>query len=73
MHHSCRHVVNDIDHPFLGQLEKKPTFAGMGYDGNYRCLECKRRVRVDVDDPETYARDSECAPRVEPPYPEGFC
>lgn len=73
MHHSCRHVVNDYDHPLLGKSKKKPTMVGMDYAGVYRCCECKRRVRYECDDPETYKTDLMCAPRLEPPYPEGYC
>lgn len=72
MHHGCRHSVNDIDHPLLGQFKKKPTVAGMGYDGRYRCMECGRKVRVESDR-EGWASDWQQAPKAEPPYPPGFC
>lgn len=69
VHHSCPNVENDIDHPLLGAPEKKPTTLGMGYDGRYRCCECGRRVEFDGN----WEMDWSCAPRVEPPYPEGYC
>lgn len=52
--------------------KRKASMAGMGYDGRYRCCECKRRVAMDVSD-ETYERDLEMAPMLEPPYPNGWC
>lgn len=69
VHHDCRHVTNDIDHPLLGKAEKKPTMLGIGYDGKFRCCECKRKVSFDGD----WETAWECAPRLEPPYPEGYC
>lgn len=72
IHHACRHTVNDLDHPLLGESKNKPTMAGMGYAGAYRCMECGRKVRMDVDE-DTWQSDWLMAPKVEPPYPEGYC
>ena len=76
IHHGCRHA--DPKHPLLKHVQKhkfpkkKATVAVMGYDGRYRCGECKRRVRMDVSD-EAYERDLQMLPKAEPPYPDGWC
>jgi hypothetical protein len=60
IHHGCKYNHN------------KMTAAVMGYDGRYRCAECKRRVSMDVDDSQ-YERDLKQLPYIEPPYPDGWC
>jgi len=73
IHHGC--VYNDAEIGFVKAVVDDPdkqTVALMGYDGRYRCGECKRRVQMDVSD-EAYTRDVQSLPKVEPPYPDGWC
>ena len=69
--HGCRHSPVD-PHPLLGDYPKKPTILGMDYAGRYRCMTCKRLVKFDVS-PATWRHEWERLPRIEPPYPDGYC
>jgi hypothetical protein len=71
IHHSCPNVENDIDHPFLGELDEKPTVVGTDYEGQYRCTECKRKVRL--NDGTTHGEIGDGGLLVEPPFPDGYC
>lgn len=72
IHHGCAHETEDRWYNRVADDDRKATHALMGYDGRYRCAECKRRVEMDVSD-ETYESDLEMLPKLETPYPEGWC
>jgi len=73
IHHSCAYASAEIGIiKALSDKNQKATMAVMGYDGRYRCAECKRRVEIDVSDA-TYERDLQLLPKAEPPYPDGWC
>lgn len=74
IHHTCLRTPNEDGGLLCEGTDSTMTVAGMGYDGRYRCAECKRRV--DMDEPasgETWRKDWLHQPRIEPPYPEGWC
>jgi len=72
IHHGCEHETEDKWYNQITGNNNKATMAVMGYDGRYRCGECKRRVAIEVSD-ETYENDLEMLPKAEPPYPDGWC
>ena len=72
IHHGCHHRTGESIVNVITGNSRKATIAVMGYDGRYRCAECKRRVEMDVSD-QTYTRDLQHLPKAEPPYPDGWC
>jgi len=70
IHHDCRHAENDYD-GILGEFSDKPAMAVTDRTGQYRCTECKRKVRL--ADGSRRGPIGDGGGIVEPPYPPGWC